>query len=209
MYAPGNMGNESAAPTSDTDAWHPIVDPLGSDFTSNAVPAVMKGKDPQCVRFGFPKGSLQKSTEELFARAGLPVKVKDRNYFPTVEDDGLSLVLFRSQEIPRYVADGVLDAGICGRDWIVENGSDVVEVAELKYSKATSNPASSAWRRAFSKPAAGANATEISAFSPGAIVPAGGSSVKHPRVNAAPSVLGGFGTSPFSSRSSSDSDRAP
>ena len=57
----------------------------------------MKGKDPQCVRFGFPKGSLQKSTEELFARAGLPVKVKDRNYFPTVEDDGLSLVLFRSQ----------------------------------------------------------------------------------------------------------------
>ena len=141
MYAPGNMGNESAAPTSDTDAWNPIVDPLGSDFTSNAVPAVMKGKDPQCVRFGFPKGSLQKSTEELFARAGLPVKVKDRNYFPTVEDDGLSFVLFRSQEIPRYVADGVLDAGICGRDWIVENGSDVVEVVELKYSKATSNPA--------------------------------------------------------------------
>ena len=93
------------------------------------------------MRFGFPKGSLQKSTEELFARAGLPVKVKDRNYFPTVEDDGLSLVLFRSQEIPRYVADNVLDAGICGRDWIVENGSDVIEVAELKYSKATSNPA--------------------------------------------------------------------
>ena len=93
------------------------------------------------MRFGFPKGSLQKSTEELFARAGLPVKVKDRNYFPTVDDDGLSLVLFRSQEIPRYVADNVLDAGICGRDWIVENGSDVIEVAELKYSKATSNPA--------------------------------------------------------------------
>jgi|TARA_B110000305_G_C19374506_1_gene606242 ATP phosphoribosyltransferase len=101
----------------------------------------LKGKDQNCVRFGFPKGSLQKSTEELFARAGLPVKVKDRNYFPTVEDDGLSLVLFRSQEIPRYVADNVLDAGICGRDWIVENGSDVIEVAELKYSKATSNPA--------------------------------------------------------------------
>ena len=97
------------------------------------------------MRFGFPKGSLQKSTEELFARAGLPVKVKDRNYFPTVEDDGLSLVLFRSQEIPRYVADNVLDAGICGRDWIVENGSDVIEVAELKYSKATSNPARWSW----------------------------------------------------------------
>jgi ATP phosphoribosyltransferase len=121
--------------------WSPAVDPLGTDFSSNAVPAAMTGKDKNCVRFGFPKGSLQKSTEELFARAGLPVKVKDRNYFPTVDDDGLSLVLFRSQEIPRYVADNVLDAGICGRDWIVENGSDVIEVAELKYSKATSNPA--------------------------------------------------------------------
>ena len=64
----------------------------------------MTGKDKNCVRFGFPKGSLQKSTEELFARAGLPVKVKDRNYFPTVDEDGLSLVLFRSQEIPHAIS---------------------------------------------------------------------------------------------------------
>ena len=111
------------------------------DIASNAVPGGSKSFGSALVRFGFPKGSLQNATEQLFARAGVPVKVKDRNYFPTVEDDDLSLVLFRSQEISRYVADGVLDAGICGADWIVENGSDVVEVAELKYSKATANPA--------------------------------------------------------------------
>ena len=111
------------------------------DIASNAVPGGSKSFGSALVRFGFPKGSLQNATEQLFARAGVPVKVKDRNYFPTVEDDDLSLVLFRSQEISRYVADGVLDAGIRGADWIVENGSDVVEVAELKYSKATANPA--------------------------------------------------------------------
>ena len=96
----------------------------------------------QVVRFGFPKGSLQKSTEELFARAGMRVKVKDRNYFPTSDDEDVAMVLFRSQEIPRYVEDGVIDSGICGRDWVVENGSDAAEVAELRYSKATANPAS-------------------------------------------------------------------
>jgi ATP phosphoribosyltransferase len=72
----------------------------------------------------------------------MPVKVKDRNYFPTCSDEDLAMVLFRSQEIPRYVEDGVVDVGICGHDWVVENDSDVVEVAELRYSKATSNPAS-------------------------------------------------------------------
>ena len=100
------------------------------------------GAGVEQLRFGFPKGSLQKATEDLFARAGVPVKVKERNYFPTCGDKDLKLVLFRSQEISRYVEDGVLDFGICGHDWIVENNSDVVEVAELLYSKATSNPAS-------------------------------------------------------------------
>lgn len=93
------------------------------------------------VRFGFPKGSLQKSTEDLFSRAGFKLKVSERNYFPQVDDAQYRLVLFRSQEISRYVEDGVLDAGICGHDWIVENDADVVEVCELPYSKATSNPA--------------------------------------------------------------------
>ncbi|GMH44417.1 hypothetical protein BSKO_12369 [Bryopsis sp. KO-2023] len=93
------------------------------------------------VRFGFPKGSLQKSTEDLFGRAGFKMKVSERNYFPQLDDDQYRLVLFRSQEISRYVEDGVLDAGICGKDWIIENNADVVEVCELRYSKATSNPA--------------------------------------------------------------------
>ncbi|EFN58990.1 hypothetical protein CHLNCDRAFT_33744 [Chlorella variabilis] len=93
------------------------------------------------VRFGFPKGSLQKSTEDLFARAGFKVKISERGYFPKCDDPQLQMVLFRSQEISRYVEDGVLDAGICGYDWIVENGADVVEVCELPYSKATSKPA--------------------------------------------------------------------
>ncbi|KAI8469264.1 MAG: hypothetical protein J3K34DRAFT_454221 [Monoraphidium minutum] len=93
------------------------------------------------VRFGFPKGSLQKSTENLFERAGFDLKISERGYFPRIDDPELQMVLFRSQEISRYVEDGVLDAGICGHDWVVENGADVVEVCELPYSKATSNPA--------------------------------------------------------------------
>ncbi|GBF91721.1 ATP phosphoribosyltransferase [Raphidocelis subcapitata] len=93
------------------------------------------------LRFGFPKGSLQKATENLFARAGFKVKISERGYFPACDDGDLQMVLFRSQEISRYVEDGVLDAGIWGHDWVVENGADVVEVCELHYSKATSNPA--------------------------------------------------------------------
>lgn len=111
------------------------------EMSSNAVSSGSKSFGSALVRFGFPKGSLQNATEQLFARAGVPVKVEERNYFPSIQDDELSLVLFRSQEISRYVADGILDAGICGADWIVENGSEVVEVAELKYSKATAKPA--------------------------------------------------------------------
>lgn len=116
---------------------------IGAKSINNAVALTETLKIPKGgVRFGFPKGSLQKATQDLFDRAGIPVKVKERNYFPTCTDEELKLVLFRSQEISRYVEDGVLDFGICGHDWIVENGSDVVEVAELRYSKATSNPAS-------------------------------------------------------------------
>ncbi|KAK9814640.1 hypothetical protein WJX72_009113 [[Myrmecia] bisecta] len=95
----------------------------------------------ELCRFGFPKGSLQKSTHDLFERAGFKVKISERGYFPSIDDEDLQLVLFRSQEISRYVEDGILDAGICGYDWIVENQADVVEVCELAYSKATSNPA--------------------------------------------------------------------
>ena len=93
------------------------------------------------IKLGLPKGSLQDATFELFRRAGLGLTVGKRSYFPTCADPELEVVLFRAQEMSRYVADGVLDAGITGADWIAENGSDVVEVCELVYSRQTLQPA--------------------------------------------------------------------
>jgi len=90
---------------------------------------------------GIPKGSLQQSTCDLFARAGYHVHVPSRSYFPTIDDPQMSAIMFRAQEMSRYVEDGIVDVGLTGYDWICENGSDVVEVAELVYSKATSKPA--------------------------------------------------------------------
>jgi ATP phosphoribosyltransferase len=86
---------------------------------------------------------MQQSTIELFGRAGYKVSVDSRSVFPRVDDDKISAVLFRSQEISRYVADDLIDCGLCGYDWIVENGNeaDVVQIAELTYSRATSLPA--------------------------------------------------------------------
>lgn len=92
------------------------------------------------LRLGLPKGSLQEATFQLFKRAGFNLAVKSRSYFPSVDDPELEVVLMRAQEIPRYVNKGVLDAGISGLDWIMENEADVVEVAELVYSKQTTNP---------------------------------------------------------------------
>ncbi len=97
--------------------------------------------DQPLLRIGLPKGSLQESTINLFAQAGYKIRVSDRSYLPSVDDPQLQAVLFRAQEMSRYVEDGVLDAGITGHDWVVENGSDVKEVCELTYSKATSEPA--------------------------------------------------------------------
>jgi len=96
--------------------------------------------DDSLLRIGIPKGSLQDATVDLFDRAGYNVTVPSRSYFPTIDDDDLSAVMFRAQEMSRYVEDGVVDLGITGRDWIVENGSNVHEVCELNYSKATSRP---------------------------------------------------------------------
>src|SRR5688572_3874944 len=92
------------------------------------------------LRIGLPKGSLQDSTVDLFHRAGYKVVIPDRSYFPTIDDPEMQAIMFRSQEMSRYVEDGVIDVGITGRDWIVETGSDVHEVCELVYSKATSSP---------------------------------------------------------------------
>jgi len=92
------------------------------------------------LKLGLPAGSLQKATVELFDRAGLHVSDSRRSYFPSMDDKEIQPVYLRAQEMGRYVGDGVLDAGITGFDWIQENACEVVEVCELPYSKATSNP---------------------------------------------------------------------
>ncbi len=92
------------------------------------------------IIIGLPKGSLQESTFALFKRAGFDVTCSSRSYTPTIDDPEIKCRLLRPQEMSRYVELGLLDAGICGFDWVYENGSDVVEVCELNYSKATANP---------------------------------------------------------------------
>ena len=92
------------------------------------------------IVLGLPKGSLQDSTFALFKRAGFNVTCSSRSYTPTIDDEEIKCRLLRPQEMSRYVELGLLDAGICGWDWVYENGSDVQEVCELNYSKATSNP---------------------------------------------------------------------
>lgn len=92
------------------------------------------------VILGLPKGSLQEATFNLMKKAGFNLTVSSRSYMPTVDDPGLQCRLLRPQEIPRYVELGLLDAGVTGFDWIYENGSDVQEVCELNYSKATNHP---------------------------------------------------------------------
>jgi ATP phosphoribosyltransferase len=102
---------------------------------------MIRGTNDTLLRIGLPKGSLQDSTIDLFKRAGYHIRVSDRSYFPEMDDPQVACVMFRAQEMSRYVEDGVVDLGITGQDWIAENGSDVHEVAELHYSKATSRPA--------------------------------------------------------------------
>jgi ATP phosphoribosyltransferase len=93
------------------------------------------------LRLGIPAGSLQKATTDLFAQAGYSISDSKRSDLPTIDDNEIELTCLRAQEMGRYVGDGVLDAGFTGFDWIQENQCRVVEVCELAYSKATSNPA--------------------------------------------------------------------
>jgi ATP phosphoribosyltransferase len=92
------------------------------------------------LKLGIPAGSLQKATIALFSKAGFDVSDSRRSYLPAIDDDEIQPICLRAQEMGRYVGDGVLEAGITGYDWITENDCDVVEVCELAYSKATSNP---------------------------------------------------------------------
>jgi ATP phosphoribosyltransferase len=95
----------------------------------------------QILKLGIPAGSLKKATIELFDKAGFHITESQRSYFPAINDSQIKLVMLRAQEMSRYVEDGALDAGITGYDWIMENNSDVMELCELPYSKATSKPA--------------------------------------------------------------------
>ncbi len=92
------------------------------------------------LKLGVPTGSLQKATIELFNKAGFHIAETERGYAPRIDDEQIQPIYLRAQEMSRYVEDGVLDAGITGYDWIAENGSDVVQVAELAYSKASNKP---------------------------------------------------------------------
>lgn len=93
------------------------------------------------LKIGLPKGSLEQNTVDLFKRAGWHITYDSRSYFPDVDDEELSCTLVRAQEMSRYVEDGHIDLGLTGRDWILENESDVVVVQDLIYSKVSARPA--------------------------------------------------------------------
>ncbi len=95
----------------------------------------------EILKLGIPTGSLQKATIELFGKAGFHILDSERSYLPRIDDEQIQPIYLRAQEMGRYVADGVLDAGVTGYDWIMENDCDVLQVAELAYSKTTSRPA--------------------------------------------------------------------
>ncbi len=87
------------------------------------------------LRIGIPKGSLQESTISLFRKAGYHISVSRRSYYPTIDDYQIEAMLIRAQEMPIYVENGVLDAGLTGKDWILEQNARVHEVTELVYGK--------------------------------------------------------------------------
>jgi ATP phosphoribosyltransferase len=92
------------------------------------------------LTFGIPKGSLEAATIDIFRRSGWKIAVSERSYFPTVDDPELRCLLVRAQEMARYVESGTLDAGITGRDWVLEHAADVHMVSELVYSKSSLRP---------------------------------------------------------------------
>ena len=95
---------------------------------------------PRLLKLGIPAGSLQEATGELFRKAGYNLQISSRSYFPRIDDGEIECLLIRAQEMARYVGEGILDAGVTGHDWIEETGADVVELAELVFSKASRRP---------------------------------------------------------------------
>ena len=95
---------------------------------------------PPLLRLGIPKGSLQTATLELLQRAGYAFSTRERSYFPSADDEEVRAMLVRAQEMARYVMDGVFDAGITGKDWVLETQADVRPVSDLIYSKTSMRP---------------------------------------------------------------------
>lgn len=93
------------------------------------------------LKLGIPKGSLEKSTIELFKNAGWRISVSSRNYYPSIDDEDITCSLIRAQEMARYVESGVLDVGLTGLDWVMENDSDVAIIGDLVYSKVSTKKA--------------------------------------------------------------------
>lgn len=93
------------------------------------------------IKLGIPKGSLENNTVDLFKKAGWKIAYDSRSYFPDIDDEEISCTLVRAQEISRYIEDGTLDLGLTGRDWILENASDVVVIQDLVYSKTSTRQA--------------------------------------------------------------------
>ena len=87
------------------------------------------------LKLGIPKGSLETATIDLFRRAGYVITTSSRSYFPSIDDPEIECMLIRAQEMARYVEDGILDAGLTGRDWVEESGSKVEAIADLVYAK--------------------------------------------------------------------------
>src|SRR5580658_3087822 len=107
----------------------------GSEEKSGA-----QGATTRRLKLGIPKGSLQDATVQLFARAGWRISADARSYFPAIDDPEITCMMVRAQEMARYVETGALDAGITGRDWVLETGADVAEAAELLYAKQSLAP---------------------------------------------------------------------
>jgi ATP phosphoribosyltransferase len=92
------------------------------------------------LKMALPKGSLEKATYDLLQKAGFAISVGSRSYYPSVDDEELEVILFRPQEMPRYVEQGIVDCGLTGHDWVVENNAKVRYLCELQYSKQTTKP---------------------------------------------------------------------
>src|SRR5260370_18152810 len=92
------------------------------------------------LKLGIPAGSLQEGTAHLFNKAGYKITYASRSYYPAIDDPEVHCTLIRAQEMPRYVEDGSLDCGLTGHDWIQENNAQVVELAELIFSKVSRRP---------------------------------------------------------------------